>query len=198
MKTREHLRLKRPPTSDDERALLLRARRGDAEASGELVRTHYEEIHRAACHLLGNPDDALDLAQDCFVKALVGLRSFRGEASIRGWLRRILVHLARDRFRTRARRPEEAPLPAELRARTQVSPPAAAGRAETRRMVDEAVRALPPFLRVPLVLRAIEGWSYEEVAAATGVTAATARTQVMKARRRLHRRIGRLLEEGER
>jgi RNA polymerase sigma-70 factor (ECF subfamily) len=208
METKKTLRLKRPipfGALADEHALLASARRGDPAASESLVRAHYAEIHRAAWHLLGNADDAQDLAQDCFVKALSGLRRFRGEASIRGWLRRILVHLARDRFRARGRRQEHAALPFEVaelaelagleRARPSSSPPVEAGRAELSLLVDRALRAMPSNLRVPLVLRAIEGWSYDEIARACGVTAATARTQVMKARRRLHGRIGALLEE---
>lgn len=201
METHQNLRLKRPPTSDDERALLALARRGDERAADRLVRSHYAEIHRAACHLLGNADDAQDLTQDCFVKALGGLRRYRGEGSFRGWLRRILVHLAHDRYRLRARRPaapagagDEEP-PASGAGRPAPSAASLAGRAEIARLVDAAVAALPPNLRVPLVLRAIEGWSYEEIAQACEVTPATARTQVMKARRRLHERIGDVFEE---
>lgn len=203
METHQNLRLKRPSTSDDERALLALARRGDEGAADRLVRSHYAEIQRAAGHLLGNADDAQDLTQDCFVKALGGLRRYRGEGSFRGWLRRILVHLAHDRYRARARRPRlaapgfEADEQAPTGGAERPSPSAAslAGRAELTRLVDAAVAALPPNLRVPLVLRAVEGWSYEEIAEACGVTPATARTQVMKARRRLHERVGDVFEE---
>ena len=198
MKIKKTLRLKRPLPIDDERALLRQARDGDAEASGALVRAHYQEIYRTSCQLLGNPEDAQDLTQDCFVKALGGLGRFRGDASFRNWLRRILVHLARDRFRRRGRRPEESEISPDFSSVRQPNPQVAAGRSEVRRLVDESIRALPPNLRVPLVLRAVEGWSYEEIAHATGVTSATARTQVMKARRRLHKKVGDLLEEDPR
>lgn len=196
METRKPLRLKRI-VPEDELALLARARAGDGGAVDDLVRAHYPDILRAACHLLGNADDGADLAQDCFVKALAGLRRTDGQGSLRAWLRCILVHLARDRFRARARRPsarsiaardDDFPAPAP-------GPDSAAGRAELSRLVEAAIEELPSHLRVPLVLRAVEGWSYEEIAAACGVTPATARTQVMKARRRLHGRIGGLFEE---
>lgn len=197
METSETLRWKRSPPSD-EAALLARARRGDPDAAEALVRASYAEIHRAACHLLGNADDAQDLAHDCFVKALAGLRRFRGQASFRGWLRRILVSLARDRFRARARRPAALPLPPELEQAAAGLAEARAGGAEVARLVEGALRALPSHLRVPLVLRALEGWGYDEIARACGVTAATARTQVMKARRRLHASLDARLEQGER
>ena len=180
----------------DDRSLVEQAQRGDAGACEALVRVHYPDIQRVACQLLGNAEDGADLAQDCFVRAWTALADFRGQAqSFRGWLRRILVHLARDRYRRRARRPADEAVIVDPPARRSAAPGFRLDRAELRRAVDGAVERLPVHLRVPLVLRAIEGWSYEDVAEATGVTPATARTQVMKARRRLHRALGGLLEE---
>ena len=202
MKTRTDLRWKRPlphvpPLSlDEEEGLLRQVRAGDAAASEALVRAFYPEVHRVACQLAGNPEDGADLAQDCFVRAWRGLAGYRGgQGRFRGWLRSIVVHLARDRFRTRARRPATLDVPADVASRPGSAPWEAADRSELRSRVERAIQGLPQHLRVPLVLRAIEGWSYDDVAAATGVTPATARTQVMKARRRLHQTIGALLEQ---
>ena len=184
-----------PEVTLDETRLVARAQAGETMAYDGLVRAHYRRIYAAAFHLVGNPEDAEDLAQDCFVKGYRALRWFRQEGSLHAWLRRILVHLARDRFRAAARLPARSPLPAEISAKAHLGPQAELGRVELGRLVCDAIAGLPDNLRLALVLRALEGWSYDEVADATGVTPETARTQVMRARRALQRRLGRYLEE---
>ena len=174
----------------DERALLERARAGDRQAFDHLVRGHFPRVYAVAFRMLGNHEDAEDLAQETFVKAHGGLALYRGEAAFSTWLYRIVVHLARDRFRRSARRPVEGAL------LPSIDPPdgSAGGgpeeeldRRELRRVVLDALRRLPERLRTPLVLRTMEGLDYADVAAATGVTPETARTQVMQARRALGR-----------
>ena len=123
----------------DERELIERATDGDLEAYDELVRHHYRRVHATAFHLVGNPEDAEDLAQDCFLRAFKALGWYRGEGSFAGWLRRILVHLARDRFRRAGRRGTEAPLPGEGELAVERGPVHEAGHRELSRLVAEAV-----------------------------------------------------------
>ena len=149
-----------------------------------------------ACHLVGNREDAEDLVQEAFVKAHRGLASFRGEGSFAGWLRRILVHLARDRFRRVEREPVLASLAAAAGHTSGPDPGAEVRGKELARLVAEAVRALPENQRLALVLRTQDGLGYDEVAEALGITPATARTQVMKARRTLATRLSRHLGGG--
>jgi len=177
---------------EEESALVARAERGDAEAFEALVRAHYARIHRTAFRLVGNHEDAEDLAQDCFVRAQRSFRWYRGQGALAGWLRRILVHLARDRFRAVARRPASRLLTEDL-ARSDGDATTELGRREFEGLLRRSVDELPERLRLPLVLRTMEGLSYEEVARACGVTPATARTQVMQARRELRRRLARAL-----
>ncbi len=166
----------------------------DREAFAELVRRHYSSVRATAFRLVGNPEDADDLAQDCFVRAFRALRWFRGESPLSIWLRRIVVHLARDRFR-RERRAQELPLPCgDGEPRTEFGPPSAAGGREFAYLVAEAIDRLPENLRIALLLRTREELCYEEIAQATGFTAATCRTQVMKARRALLRTLGPYLD----
>jgi len=169
-----------------EKALVERARAGDAAAFDVLVRTHYRAVYATAFHLAGNPEDAEDLAQESFVRAHGALSWFRADAPFAAWMRRIVVHLARDRFRASARRPTDHPLEADLfPASVALEPTEALRRRESVHLLTEAIQRLPVWLRIPLVLRALDGLEYAEIAAATGVTPATARTQVMKARRAL-------------
>jgi RNA polymerase sigma-70 factor (ECF subfamily) len=168
-------------------ALVERALAGDDAAYDELVRRHYSRVYATAFRLVRSPEDAEDLAQECFVRAHASLAWFRRDAPMSAWLRRIVVHLARDRFRASARRPGRVELPLEPPQPDHAGPEAIVGARELARAVDEALRRLPPHLRTALVLRTLEGLEYDEVAEATGVTPATARTQVMKARRALAR-----------
>jgi len=181
----------------DEKRLIELAARGGHEAFDELVRLHYSRVHALAFRLLGNPEDAEDLAQECFVRAQRGLAVFRGEASFASWLRRITVHLARDRYRRQGRRPDSQPLTEAIGLATSSGPAQEASQRELSRLLTEAVSRLPETLRIALVLRTLEGLSYEEIAHACGITPATVRTQVMKARRALLRTLGPYLERRE-
>ncbi len=171
----------------EDRALWRRAVAGDRAAVDELVRESYPSLYRTAFRLLGNPEDAEDLAQEALVRACRSLHLHRGESSLLVWMRRIVVHLAHDRFRRAGRRPEDLGLPAEFLAGTTREPSERLQSRELVRALARAVQELPSTLRIALVLRTLEGLEYDEIAAATGVTPATARTQVMKARRSLQR-----------
>ena len=173
-------------TRAEDAVLARRALDGDGGAFDELCRRHYGAIHATAYRLAGNADDAEDLAQECFVRAHRSLQWYRAEGTFGTWLRKILLHLARDRFRRQARRPRESGLD-HVEPTAKGGPYAELGRRELERLLREALAGLPDRLRIPLVLRTLEGSTYEEIADLTGITPATARTQVMRARRRLDR-----------
>jgi RNA polymerase sigma-70 factor (ECF subfamily) len=179
------------PGSELDSATLARARAGERAAQEELLRRHYPAVHATAFRLLGNPEDAEDLAQECFVRAFRSLEHYRGEGAFIGWLKRILVHLAQDRYRARGRSHEADALPPELPGGRE--PGAEVERRELARAVDTALAALTAPLRVALLLRTRDGLEYEEIGTLTGVTPATARTRVMKARRVLARLLERFL-----
>jgi len=180
----------------DERALLERARAGDGQAFDLLVRAHFPRVYAIAFRLAGNHEDAEDLAQEAFVRAHRGLALYRGESSFSTWIYRIAVHLARDRFRRAGRRPGVELLVADELSGAGGPAEDLDGR-ELRRVIVDAIGRLPERLRTALVLRALEGLDYEDVAAATGVTPDTARTHVMQARRALARWLKPFLRGGE-
>jgi len=161
------------------------ARSGDREAQEELLRRHFARVHATAFRLVGNPEDAEDLAQECFVRAFRSLHHYRGQGSFAGWLRRILVHLAQDRFRRQGKRPEVELL--ELDHAGGREPHAELEDRELGRVLADSLQALAASLRTALLLRTREGLEYEEIAELTGVTAETVRTRVMKARKILNR-----------
>ncbi len=172
---------------------IARARAGERFAQEELLRLHYARVHALAFRLLGNPEDAEDLAQECFVRAFRSLSFYRAEGSFAGWLRRILVHLAQDHYRAHGKRVELSPLPAELCGGRE--PHGLVEGRELRRVLADALQALSPTLRVALLLRTREELEYAEIALLTGVTPETARTRVMKARKLLLRLLAPYLVE---
>jgi RNA polymerase sigma-70 factor (ECF subfamily) len=180
----------------DEPRLVELAKGGDRGAFDQLARVHFGRIYGLLFRLVGNHEDAEDMAQDCFVRAYKALRFFRGEGSFAGWLTRIALHLSRDHQRRKGRgvrivgledirQEPAAPVRGPLREAT--------GR-ELVAGLTRAIDLLPHNLRAALVLRVIEGLEYDEVAKVTGMRPGTVRTQVMKARRMLVRSMEPWLE----
>jgi RNA polymerase sigma-70 factor (ECF subfamily) len=178
----------------EEQALIRRARSGDRAAFEELVRMHFTRIYAFLHRMIGNHEDAEDLAQDCFVRAWRSLEHYRGEGAFGTWLARIALHLAHDHHRAGARAADALSIDdvaleavgASLRAE-DVDTAELATRGELAREIRRALDRLPDKLRAALVLRALEGRDYDEVAEITGVKTATARTHVMQARKLLVR-----------
>lgn len=180
-----------------ERQWVARSQAGDRDAFDRLVERHFPRIYSIEFRLVGNHEDAEDLAQECFVRAWGALGLFRDRGSFSGWLVRIAVHLAQDHHRRRGVRGEAVPLGELVDPESPaVGPAQATGRRELQRTLEGAIDALPTNLRVALVLRVLEGLSYDEIGEATGLRPGTVRTQVMKARRWLSRTMGRHLDGG--
>jgi RNA polymerase sigma-70 factor (ECF subfamily) len=179
----------RASRSDEEAAWIDAARAGDRAAFDQLVRLHFARIYGLLFRMLGNHEDAEDLAQDCFVRAFGAIRFYRGESAFSTWLFRIALHLARDhgRRRQRAHLVGLEPLSAEPAGSAAREPSQELSRRETVAALSQAIKSLPHNLRAAVVLRLLEGMQYDEIARATGMRPGTVRTQVMKARRILLR-----------
>jgi RNA polymerase sigma-70 factor (ECF subfamily) len=175
---------------DPETALLLRAQEGDLDAYAEFVRLLERRIRSVLARLLDDERDIDEAAQDTFLQAWRHLDRFRGEAAPFTWLYRIAVNEALQR--NRRRRLETQPLDEATDVEARVSPESIAGRplpadVEAGQREDVALlvaelRALPFESRAPLVLRDIEGWSYEDVAAVLGISVSAAKSRVHRAR----------------
>ncbi|MGH7357434.1 MAG: RNA polymerase sigma factor [Candidatus Rokuibacteriota bacterium] len=181
---------------DPERALLRRAREGDLEAFSEFIHLFERRVRAVLGRLLDDPRDVEEAAQDTFVQAWRHLDRFRSEAAPFTWLYRIAVNEALQR--TRRRRPQTSPLepatdverisPESTAVRPLPADVAAEQREEVARLVGE-IRALPFESRAPLVLRDIEGWSYEDVAAVLDISVSAAKSRVHRARLQITRSL---------
>lgn len=177
-------------------ALVRRAQAGEAAAFDELVRTNFMHVYTFLHRQLGNPEDAEDLAQETFVRAHAALAHYRADASFATWLVRIAHHLAIDHQRASGRRhraqafaglDEHVREALDERRALDAAPAERAQRSELARALTNALDRLPPRLRAVLVLRVFEEREYDEVARITGVRPATARTQLVQARKLLLR-----------
>lgn len=176
------------PPADQDQALVQRARRGDADAFGELVRAYQHRIVNFTRALVSDAADAEDVSQEAFMRAYRGLSGFRGGSSFKTWLYQIAANTARTHLAKRRDRPEQA-------AGDPATTPEAFGQPTTgedvegdvirRDRLDRALQALPEDMRVAVVLRDVEGLEYAEIARTLGVPLGTVESRIFRGRARL-------------
>lgn len=172
--------------------LIAAHRAGDREAFGRLVDRHAHQMWGVAVRMLGDPEDAADAVQDALVASYRRAGTYRGEASVRTWLYRILVNTCIDRLRHERSRPT-VPWPSrEVPSRG----PDQAAELATRMAVTDALALLPPEQRVAVVLVDVQGWPLLEVANVLGVPLGTVKSRCSRGRARLAQLLGYLREEG--
>lgn len=151
----------------------------------ELVEQHSDMVYRVALRLTGNPHDAEDLTQDVFVRAFKSIHDFE-PGTLTGWLRRITTNLFLDQARRRQRIRFDPMAEAQERIEAdQPGPAQAAMGATLDHDIARALAALPPDVRVAVVLCDIEGLSYDEIAQVTDTSVAGVRSRIQRGRSKL-------------
>ena len=171
--------------------LLAAHRAGDRHAFGELVARYRNRLWGIALRTLHHPEDAADVVQEALVAAYRGAGAYRGDASVRTWLHRILVNACIDRLRKDRRHvtvPLADPEPPERRLDV-------AADVVTRLSVVEALAELPPHQRVAVVLVDVQGWPLDEVAEVLEIPVGTVKSRCARGRVRLGALLGHLREE---
>jgi RNA polymerase sigma-70 factor (ECF subfamily) len=171
-----------PDRQDDDESLVARVRQGDGQAFDQLVLRHRAAVYRLAYRLLGNHAEADDVSQEAFLRAYLGLRGFRGDATFRTWVTRIVLNLAQSA--RRARKPTVPVDEAPVQAGNATAPDSA-----LKREVRRAVSGLPPRQRQVLVLKIYEGMKFIEIAQAAGMSIGTAKATFFQAVRSLRARL---------
>jgi RNA polymerase sigma-70 factor (ECF subfamily) len=182
--------------SDEE--LIGRARGGDQAAFGDFVRRHTAAVHRWMARSVGE-QDADDMTQEVFLKAYRGLDRFRGDAPARAWLAAIADNAVKNRYRSlsRFRRIFSGADAAEVEAAAEAADPEQTARSgESRRHVAEALGRIPAEFRMPVVLRDLEEWSYEEIAISLAVPVGTVKSRIARGRGQLRAILLPLLQAG--
>lgn len=179
-----------PEVSSVEGSLVERCVAGDEAAYTQLVAEHQRMVVQLAVNLLGDRDEARDLAQDVFLRVFRTIGRFRGESGLRTWIYRIAVNQARNRHRfwCRRHRADQVPLDVHVAAHGDL-PTASAGRPDqllaTKELAMQLQRALDhlPFeQRTAIVLREVDGLSYEEIAFSLGIAVGTVKSRLTRAR----------------
>lgn len=180
-------------TPSEERAVIEKVRRGDADAFEALVLDNQKKVYNLALKLTGNENDALDISQEAFLRAYTGLKSFRGESRFSVWLYRLVYNLCIDDSRKKQRAQassltyiDEEGECSELEIHDMRYEPAGeAEKRELRQAVSAGVDALPTKYREILVMREITGMSYEDISRTLSISEGTVKSRLSRARQRL-------------
>lgn len=176
---------------ENEKVLLDRCCTGDAAAFETLISSYQKKVYNIAYRMLGNIDDASEIAQEVFIKVFKSIRQFKGEAAFSTWVYKITVNMCLDELRKRKKsravyideavRLEdgevEKQIPGEL-----PGPEEMAEKNELRKIVENAIRRLDEKHRCVIVLRDIQGMSYEEIAQILNCPSGTIKSRINRAR----------------
>jgi len=173
---------------------MRRLARGEREALQPLMERHYRRVYRIALAYLRNPDDALDVVQETFVRAFEHAGRWNAGSEVAPWLTRIAVNQSIDRYRRERRRRETmAPLDEgdhdDRLGSGEISPELQAHGHELGARIDRALRSLPERQRAVFVLRHYEDRSLEEIATALGIRLGTVKSSLFRATHELRRRL---------
>ena len=172
----------------DEQKFISLAQKGDQSAFEALVTRYEKQVYHQALRLLANPEDAADVTQEVFLKVWRSLPAFQGDSSFATWLYRLTDNAAIDLLRREKKRRGDASLDDEeyqwdsTLADPDSSPEKKLERQELRRSVAEGLKKLSEEHRRVLVLREINGLSYEEIADILDLTAGTVKSRIARAR----------------
>lgn len=176
-----------------EALLVQRCAGGEEAAYAELVGDHQRMVVQLAVNLLGDRDEALDLSQDVFLKVFRTLHRFRGQSTLRTWIYRIAVNQARNRHRfwRRRHRADQVSLDTHVAAHGELlsaagsRPDRVLAQKELAVRLQHALDHLPFDQRTAIVLREIDGLTYEEIAYSLGVAVGTVKSRLTRARQAL-------------
>ena len=180
-------------TREEESRIVQKVLRGDVNAFEKLVLEYEKSVYNIALRMTGNSEDASDMTQEAFIKAYNSLQSFRGDSKFSVWLYRIATNVCLDFLRSRSRKPtvslsvednegEEVQLNV---ADESQSPELLLDRQMTRESVRRGLETLSPEYRQILLLREIQGLSYDEISQALGLEVGTVKSRIFRARKKL-------------
>lgn len=180
-------------TREEESRIVQKVIRGDVNAFEKLVLAYEKNVYNIALRMTGNSEDASDMTQEAFIKAYNSLQSFRGDSKFSVWLYRIATNVCLDFLRSRSRKPtvslsvednEGEDVQLDVADESQ-SPELLLDRQMTRESVRRGLETLLPEYRQILLLREIQGLSYDEISQALGLEVGTVKSRIFRARKKL-------------
>jgi RNA polymerase sigma-70 factor (ECF subfamily) len=185
--------------------LVQRVQRGDKTAFDVLVRKYQHKVIKLVSRYMRDAADAEDVAQEAFIKAYRALPQFRGDSAFYTWLYRIAINTAKNAIVSRDRSPVDFDLDMQnveesnsmqLRLADPETPESLLQTEEVRSTVNQAIESLPEDLRTAIVLRELEGLSYEDIAQAMDCPVGTVRSRIFRAREAIDRKLSEVFEGG--
>ena len=167
----------------DDSLLVEQARDGDRNAFSELVRRHQAVVYRSCYRILGDREDAKDASQEAFIRAYRRLDTFRGHSAFRTWMLRIAMNVSLNE-RSRREFPRTDIASAESISDSE-APEAELLKSEVAAQIHKALQLVQPNHRAAVVLRDLEGLTYQETAESLGIPEGTAKSWVHRGRERL-------------
>jgi RNA polymerase sigma-70 factor (ECF subfamily) len=179
---------------DGEKALISRAKRGDVDAFEQLFEGYHKKVYNIALRMIGNHDDACELAQEVFIRVYKSIGGFKEESQLSTWIYRITSNVCLDELRRRKNRKivsidedirfEDSELKRQLED-DKPTPDIIAERNETREAIKEAILRLPEHHRIMIILRDIQGLSYDHIAKSLQTPEGTVKSRINRARQAL-------------
>ncbi|NCF72494.1 MAG: RNA polymerase sigma factor RpoE [Gammaproteobacteria bacterium] len=181
--------------------LVERVQKGDKGAFDLLVLKYQHKIVNLIMRYVRDPELALDISQEAFIKAYRALPRFRGDSAFYTWMYRIAVNTAKNHLAAQRRRPMDVELdlqdPEQYNLHTKLketdTPEGVTLSNELKESVERAIAALPEDLRTAIVLRELEGMSYEEIAQTMECPVGTVRSRIFRARDAIGKKVGSLI-----
>ena len=180
-------------TREEEDRLVARVRDGDGDAFEKLMLENQTKVYNLALRMVGNEEDAFDMSQEAFIKAYNSILCFRGDCRFSVWLYRLTTNVCLDFLRSAGRRShsslsyeddgdeeKELEIPDE-----RFSPENEVEKRELREAVNRGLMKLPKDYRASLLLREIDGLSYEEIGQALALEEGTVKSRIFRARKKL-------------
>lgn len=182
-----------------EATLIARCRAGEQAACEQLVADHQAMVFQLGCHLLGSRDEAYDLSQEVFLRVFRTIDRFRADASLKTWIYRIAINQASNRRRFWSRRHRLGQVSLDAHVEVHGEPTEATDASSPHRILASkelaarltvALDALPFDQRTVIILREVEGLSYDEIAQALDIAVGTVKSRLTRARQALRASLG--------
>jgi RNA polymerase sigma-70 factor (ECF subfamily) len=181
-----------------EASLIQRCAAHDEDACAELVNEHQRMVYQLSLNLLGDHNEALDLSQEVFLRVFRTIHTFRGASQLRTWIYRIVINQARNRQRwwRRRHKAQQVSLDDHIRDHGELpessngaSPDRLLGQKQLAERIRAALDRLPFDQKTALVLREIDGLSYEEIGYSLGIAVGTVKSRLARAREALRAQL---------
>ncbi|MAS81481.1 MAG: RNA polymerase sigma factor RpoE [Legionellales bacterium] len=185
-----------------DKELIERVKNGEKSAYDLLVLKYQQRIVNLVSRFVRNHSDALDVTQEAFIKAYRALPNFRGDSAFYTWLYRIAVNTAKNHLAVQSRRPRTSDydvsdieqIEGNTALKDQATPESLLLKDELQALILKAIDDLPEDLKTAIMLREIEGLSYEEIACVMGCPIGTVRSRIFRARESIDQKMGPLMQ----